>query len=73
VEVETVAIETMQRLLARQEINFEVLPLDLNSLSKDYKNQAKEYLAFQLQMMKSLRDRAQATHDRLRGEINLVS
>ena len=68
-EVETVAIEVMERLLARQESNFKVL----NGLSKNYQNQAKEYLAFQLQVMKNLRARAQATHERLRGEINLVS
>ena len=67
-EVETVAIEIMERLLAQQESNFKVL----KGLSKDYQNQEKEYLAFQLQMMKSLKARAQATHDRLEGEINLV-
>lgn len=60
----------MEHLLARQESNFEVLP---SGLTKNYQNQAKEYLAFQLQIMKSMRARAQATHNRLRGEITLVS
>lgn len=69
-EVENVAIETMEHLVRRQESNFTLLSKVL--LQKD-RDQAKEYLAFQLQMMKSLKWRAQASHDRLQGEINLVT
>ncbi|KAH9209909.1 hypothetical protein DL95DRAFT_413483 [Leptodontidium sp. 2 PMI_412] len=69
VEVENVAIETMEHLVRRQESNFTLLSKVL--LQKD-RDQAKEYLAFQLQMMKSLKWRAQASHDRLQGEINLA-
>lgn len=71
-EVETVAIETMERLLARQKSNFEALPSGPDGLSKNYQNHAKEYLAFQLQIMKSLRARAGATQERLLAEINLT-
>jgi hypothetical protein len=69
-EVETVAIETLERLLAQQESNFEALP---SGLSKNYQSQAKEKLAFQLQIMKGLRARAGAAQERLMAEINLVS
>ncbi|KAL1595275.1 hypothetical protein SLS60_009965 [Paraconiothyrium brasiliense] len=69
VEVEQVAIETMEQLVGRQESNFK----NLNGLTKTYEMQAKEYLLFQLQMMKSLRWRAQSTQDRLEEEITLVA
>lgn len=69
-EVENVAIETMKHLVSRQESNFTLLSKALPQTDRD---QAKEYLAFQLQMMKSLKWRAQASHDRLQGEINLVT
>jgi hypothetical protein len=69
VEVEAVAIETMERLMARQEMNFKILP---NTVTKTYQSQAKEYLEFQLHIMKSLKWRAQASTERLDGEINLV-
>ncbi|XP_014553122.1 hypothetical protein COCVIDRAFT_108561 [Bipolaris victoriae FI3] len=68
IEVEQVAIETMEQLLNLQESNFK----HLNKLTKTYTVQASEYLAFQLQAMKSLRWRAQSTHDRLEEEINLA-
>lgn len=58
----------MEQLLSLQESNFKCL----NKLTKTYTVQAMEYLAFQLQAMKSLRWRAQSTHDRLEEEINLV-
>jgi hypothetical protein len=72
-EVETVAIETLECLLAQQKSNFEALPSGSDGLSKDYQSQAKEHLAFQLQIMKSLRARVGATQERLMAEINLVS
>lgn len=59
----------MEQLLNLQESNFK----HLNKLTKTYTVQAREYLAFQLQVMKSLRWRAQSTHDRLEEEINLVT
>ena len=70
VEVETVAIETIEDMITQQNVNFELLRTRLN---KAYQIQAKEYMAFQLQMMKCLRSRAQATLDRLNGEVTLVS
>lgn len=69
IEVEQVAIETMEQLLSQQESNFD----SIDGLTKTYQVQAKEYLAFQLQVLKSLRWRAQSTHDRLGEEINLVT
>ena len=70
VEVETVAIETMERMISQQNVNFELLRTEID---KKYQIQAGEYMAFQLQMMKSLKSRAQATLDRLNGEVTLVS
>ncbi|EUC40135.1 hypothetical protein COCMIDRAFT_9931 [Bipolaris oryzae ATCC 44560] len=68
IEVEQVAIETMEQLLSLQDSNFKFL----DELNKTYTVQAREYLLFQLQTMKSLRWRAQSTHDRLEEEINLA-
>ncbi|KAF2831831.1 hypothetical protein CC86DRAFT_400620 [Ophiobolus disseminans] len=68
VEVEQVAIETIEQLLSRQESNFKYL----DSLTETYQMQAREYLLFQLQMMKSLRWRAQSTQARLEEEITLA-
>ncbi|KAL5346212.1 hypothetical protein ACLOAV_008479 [Pseudogymnoascus australis] len=70
VEIETVAIETIERVTLQQSVNFDLLR---SGLDKTYQIQAGEYMAFQLQMMKSLRSRAQATLDRLNGEVTLVS
>ncbi|KFY89625.1 hypothetical protein V498_06370, partial [Pseudogymnoascus sp. VKM F-4517 (FW-2822)] len=69
VEIETVAIETMERVTLQQSVNFDLLR---TGLDKTYQIQAGEYMAFQLQMMKSLRSRAQATLDRLNGEVTLA-
>ncbi|KFZ19987.1 hypothetical protein V501_00367 [Pseudogymnoascus sp. VKM F-4519 (FW-2642)] len=69
VEIETVAIETMERMIIQQNVNYELLR---TGLDKTYQIQAGEYMAFQLQMMKSLRSRAQATLDRLNGEVALA-
>ncbi|KAI9809041.1 MAG: hypothetical protein M1825_002330 [Sarcosagium campestre] len=69
VEVEQVAIETIEQLVSRQESHFKDLP---ESLTKTYRIQAREYLMFQLQTMKSLRCRAQSTHNRLEEEITLA-
>ncbi|KAK4233121.1 hypothetical protein C8A03DRAFT_48234 [Achaetomium macrosporum] len=69
VEVEAVAIETMECLVARQETNFKLLP---STVTMTYQNQAKEHLEFQLQIMKSLKWRARASGERLDSEINLA-
>ncbi|KFY03610.1 hypothetical protein O988_01369 [Pseudogymnoascus sp. VKM F-3808] len=69
VESETVAIETMERMIMQQNVNFELLR---SRFDTTYPIQSKEYMAFQLQMMKSLRSRAQATLDRLNGEVTLA-
>lgn len=73
VEVEAVAIETIQLLVARQEKNFSLMPKDQSGVGANYSNQAQEYLKFQLQLLVSLKWRAQASRDRLKGEITLVS
>ena len=68
--MEAVAIETMEHLARRQERVFGSLPD--GHLGKEYTTQAEEYLAFQQQMIKSIRWRALATQERLKGEITLV-
>ncbi|KFY98364.1 hypothetical protein V500_01729 [Pseudogymnoascus sp. VKM F-4518 (FW-2643)] len=69
VEIETVAIETMERMITQQNVNFDLLR---TGIDKTYQIQAGEYMAFQLQMMKSIRSRAQATLNRLNGEVTLA-
>jgi hypothetical protein len=49
-EVEAVAIETMECLVARQKTNLKLLP---STITKTYQDQEKEYLEFQTQIMKS--------------------
>lgn len=67
-EVQQVTIESLEQLVQLQQQCFE----NRTGLTKSYKVQATEYLAFQLQAFKSLRWRAQSTHERLGEEINLV-
>ncbi|OTA64104.1 hypothetical protein K449DRAFT_432618 [Hypoxylon sp. EC38] len=69
VEVVSVAAETFQCLTSQQRINFTRLSGNIPETSRI---QAEEYLAFQLQMIKSLVQRAQATSERLDGEIHLA-
>ncbi|KAI0149820.1 hypothetical protein F4776DRAFT_603320 [Hypoxylon sp. NC0597] len=69
VEVESVAVETLQCLAYQQQKNFTRLP---GNIPETYQIQAEEYLTFQLQIIKSLRRRAQATSERLDGEIHLA-
>lgn len=72
-EVGSVSIRTLERLLERQEKNFALLPAcGSRWLSRGYQEEANEYLAFQVDMMKSMKARAAATHQRLEQEINLV-
>ncbi|KOS17284.1 hypothetical protein ESCO_006517 [Escovopsis weberi] len=68
-EVEQVAIETMDKILAQQESNFKELQ---EGLSKTYRIRAREYLAFQLQLMRSLKWRTNSTIDRLGEEQTLA-
>ncbi|KAI1137157.1 hypothetical protein F5Y05DRAFT_80200 [Hypoxylon sp. FL0543] len=69
VEVESVAVETMQCLVSQQQLNFTRLP---PGIPESYQIQEKEYLAFQVQMMKNLRLRTQASSERLESEIHLA-
>jgi Mg2+ and Co2+ transporter CorA len=59
----------MKQLANVQEACFKLLP---PGLTNTYQHQAKEYMLFQLQMMRSLKLRTEASHQRLQGEINLV-
>ncbi|OTB05610.1 hypothetical protein M426DRAFT_10358 [Hypoxylon sp. CI-4A] len=69
VEVQSVAIETWQALISQQRVNFSRLS---DKVSERHKIQAIEHLEFQSQMMKGIRWRAQASSDRLDGEIQLA-
>lgn len=70
VEVEAVTIETMENLLHRQKTTYENLR---SILDESYQEQAREYLSFQLQVMKSLRWRSLSIQERLDAEITLVN
>jgi hypothetical protein len=69
-EVENIAVETITHLIGQQEAYFKLLP---SGLTATYQSQAKEYLSFQLQLMNGLKCRAEASKERLQGEITLVS
>ena len=43
-----------------------------SGLEKTYQEQAQEYMNFQLQMLKNLKLRSAANHERLKNEITLV-
>ncbi|KJZ70026.1 hypothetical protein HIM_10577 [Hirsutella minnesotensis 3608] len=67
VEVSAATVETMNCLVRRQERIY----AELSSLDRTYKEQAHEYLSFQLQMMKSLQRRALSIQERINAEISL--
>jgi len=69
VEVQNVAIETLERLASLQDSYATMLN---TTLTKTYRRQSKEWLQFQVQMMKSMTLRAQASYGRLQGEISLA-
>jgi hypothetical protein len=72
-EVGSVCIQTLERMMARQEKNFTLLPAyGATRLLRGYQEEANEYLAFQVDMLRSMKRRAEATHGRLEQEINLV-
>jgi hypothetical protein len=49
---------------------FEKLPVEF---STNYQDQAKEYMRFQIQIVKSLKLRSESNQERLKNEINLVN
>jgi len=68
-EVLQVTIETMEGIQRQQKAIYESLS---SNLAKPYQEQAKEYVSFQLQMVKSLKERSISNHERLQNEITLV-
>lgn len=69
-EILSVTIETLRRLQSQQKVVYKHLPKGF--LVRTYKEQAQEYLGFQLQLIESLKARSVANHDRLKNEIELV-
>jgi hypothetical protein len=68
-EVLTVTIATLEKLTHVQRYIYDSLP---DVLSKSYREQALEYVNFQLQMARSLRERSISNHERLKSEITVV-
>jgi hypothetical protein len=68
-EILTATIRTMTELRRYQTDIHESLPA---GLEKNYKEQAKAYTDFQIQLVKSLRLRSESNQERLKNEVNLV-
>lgn len=68
-EVLSVTIETMKGIQRQQKAIHEILS---SALEKPYQEQAQEYMSFQLQMVKGLKERSSSNHARLQNEITLV-
>jgi len=68
-EVLLVTVGTTKEIQRQQKAIYESLP---SGLGKTYKEQAQEYISFQLQMVKSLNLRSISNHERLKSEITLV-
>ena len=68
-EVLTVTLETMESIQREQKEIYESLE---NDLGKTYCRQAQEYTSFQLQMVRSLKQRSDSNYQRLKNEITLV-
>jgi hypothetical protein len=68
-EVIAVTIQTFEKFRVQQEHIYASLA---DVLGKGYREQAKEYLSFQLQMIRSLRERSISNHERLKSEIIVV-
>lgn len=68
VEVCSTTVETINGLAQQQE---RIYP-DLSSLDRTHKEQVREYLTFQLQMMKNLQRRATSIQERIKAENSLV-
>ena len=59
----------MEGIRRQQKVIYERLSSDL---AKTYREQAQDYMNFQLQMVKSLKERSISNHERLKNEITLV-
>jgi hypothetical protein len=68
-EILTATIRTMTELRRYQTDIHESLPA---GFEKNYKEQAKAYTDFQIQLVKSLKLRSESNQERLRNEVNLV-
>jgi hypothetical protein len=68
-EILAATIETMKELQRYQADIHESLLIDLE---KNYKEQAKAYTNFQIQLLKSLKLRSESNQKRLKNEVNLV-
>src|SRR2546430_17680739 len=68
-EILAATIATMTELRRYQTDIHESLPVDLE---KEYKEQAKAYTDFQIQLVKSLKLRSESNQKRLKNEVNLV-
>ena len=68
-EVISVTIETMKGIQRQQKAIHEILS---SAPEKPYQEQAQEYMSFQLQMVKALKERSSSNHARLQNEITLV-
>lgn len=75
-EVETAASETLARIAKQQTATFGLLPAPIGGgtapITEEYKNRADECLAFDQQIVSSVRLRTAATNQRLSDEITLV-
>jgi hypothetical protein len=69
-EVLSVTVETMEGIQRQQDSIYRSLP---SGLAETDREQAQEYMKFQLQMMKNLKVRASSNHERLQSEIKLVT
>ena len=68
-EVLSVSIDTLQKIEQLQKAVYERFSLDLE---ESYQEEAQEYMSFQLQILKSLKWRSTANHERLKSEITVV-
>lgn len=69
-EILSATIETMTELQRYRTDIHKQLPIDLD---QDYKEQAKAYMDFQIQLVKSLKLRSESNQKRLENEVSLVS
>src|SRR5437762_7958436 len=68
-EVISVSVETLEKIGQLQKAVYQDPSSDLD---KAYQEQAQEYMSFQLQILKSLKSRSTANHERLKSEITVV-
>ena len=68
-EVISVSVETLENIEQLQKAVYKDLA---PGLDKAYREQAQEYMSFQLQILKSLKWRSTANHERLKSEITVV-